>query len=137
MSQTIIREKLITHLATWAAAHDPVLKIAREGASFTKPTDGSPFLEAFIIPANTTLSTLDGTKRRFLGDFQINVWTRDSIGAGEGEAIAEELSLLFPVVPKTLSPVSIEAPANIKRAMLDSGWRITPIILSYRMEAEN
>ena len=138
MSMTIIRASLMTALATYAAAHNPPLTIARENTAFTKPTGGATFLEPFFIPANTTTPVLDGSRRRFWGDFQINIWTKDGIGAGEGEKIAEEIYQLFPVVPKSYLPVSIEGPANIKRSITDvAGWRITPILIPYRMESEN
>lgn len=138
MSQSIIRSAFMQALSAYAAAHSPVLTIARENASYTKPVGGSTFLEAFIIPANTTTPNVAADRRRFLGDFQINVWVKDGAGAGIGEAIAEEISQLFPVYPKTYTPVSVESPANIKKAIKDvSGWWVTPILISYRLEASN
>lgn len=123
-------------LAAYAAAHTPVLRLAVEGMSFTKPTDGSTFLEPFLIPADTITPDLAGVNRRFFGDFQINVWTKDGSGTSVGETIAEEIAQLFPILPKsTFSPVSIEAPASIKRAITDTaGWRVIPVCLSYRAE---
>jgi hypothetical protein len=124
-------------LAAYAEAHNPVLLIAREGQPFNKPADNATFLEPFLIPADTRVATLDGSRRRFWGDFQINIWTEDSIGAGAAEVIAEEIAQLFPVFPKTFDPVSIEAPASVKRAIVENGWRITPVMISYRMESTN
>lgn len=138
MSQSIIRATLMQALSIYATAHSPILTIARENAPFTKPTDGSTFLEAFIIPANTITPNVAADRRRFYGDFQINVWTKEGIGAGVGETIAEEISQLFPVYPKSYLPVSIEAPASIKRSISDvSGWRILPLLIPYRLEATN
>jgi hypothetical protein len=138
MSQSIIRATFMQALSAYAAAHNPVLTIARENTSYTKPLDGSTFLEAFVIPANTTTPNVAADRRRFLGDFQINVWVKDGSGAGVGEAIAEEISQLFPVYPKTYMPVSIESPASVKKAIKDvSGWLVTPILISYRLEASN
>lgn len=136
MSQKAIRAKLTVPLAAYAAAHNPALRLNVEGESFTKPVDGSTFLEVFLVPANTIVSTLAGNKRRFFGDFQINVWTKDGVGTATGETIAEEIAQLFPVLPKsTFTPVSIEAPASIKRAITDTaGWRVIPVCLSYRAE---
>ena len=138
MSMTIIRSTLMTALAAYAAAHSPVLTIARENQAFTKPTNGASFLEPFFISANTTTPVLDGSRRRFWGDFQINIWTKEGMGAGAGEVIAEEIYQLFPVVPKSYLPVSIEGPVQIKRSITDvAGWRVTPILIPYRMEADN
>lgn len=138
MSMTIIRSTFMTALAAYAAAHSPVLTIARENTPFTKPATGATFLEAFFIPANTTLATLAGDRRRFWGDFQINIWTKEGFGAGAGEVIAEEIAQLFPAVPKNFLPVSVEGPANIKRSITDqAGWRVTPVLIPYRMEADN
>lgn len=137
MSQAIIRAKFMTTLAAYAAAHNPVFTIAREGAPFTKPLNNATFLEAFLIPADTTLATLSASRRRFMGVFQINIWTKDSQGAGVGEAIAEELAQLFPVYPHTFDPVFVVSPPNISRALTEDGWRIIPVVVSYRMESIN
>lgn len=139
MSQALIRSTFLTALDTYAKAHYPVLTIAREGAAFTKPANFGTFLEAFIIPANTTMANLSADRRRFLGDFQINIWTKDGSGAQVAELIAEEIYQLFPVLPKsTYFPVSIEGPASIKRSLIDpSGYRVTPIMIPYRLEADD
>lgn len=139
MSQSIIRAKLLTTLSTWAAAQTPPILLSRENVPFTKPTNGATFLEAEIIPGNVTLPNVAGDRRRFLGDFQISIWTKEGSGAGTGEAIAEQLSQLFSVLPKSnLAPVSIEAPAKIKLPLTDnSGWYITPVLIPYRLESDN
>lgn len=138
MTMSIIRSTFMTALSAYAAAHNPVLTISRENTAFVKPANNATFLEAFLIPANTTLPTLAADTRRFWGDFQVNIWTKDGIGAGTGEVIAEEIAQLFPVVPKNYLPVSVEGPANIRRSLTDtSGWRVTPVLIPYRMESEN
>ena len=128
----------MTRLAAYANSHDPVLLIARENQSFNKPSNSATFLEAFLIPANTTNPNVAADRRRFLGDFQVNVWVRENTGSDIAETIAEEISQLFQVYPKTMLPVSIESPPNIRKSVSDSsGYRVTPILISYRMEAEN
>lgn len=135
MSQALIRAALMTKLATWAAAHSPVITIAREGVPFTKPVDGGPFIEAIIIPANTTSPTTEATRKRYFGELAINVWTKESVGTGLGEGIVAEIEALFPVVPKTLLPISIEQTPSAKRAFIDGfGWRVIPICIMYRAE---
>jgi hypothetical protein len=139
MSQALIRSTFLLALDAYAKAHYPVLPIAREGAAFTKPVNFGTFLEAFIIPADTTMPNVDGSRRRFRGDFQVNIWVKDAAGAQVGELIAEELYKLFPVLPKsTYYPVSIEGPASINRAVLDaSGYRVIPVLIPYRMESSD
>lgn len=125
----------MTKLATWAAAHSPVITIAREGQPFTKPADGSAFIEAIIVPANTSTPTTDASRKRYFGELAINVWTKEGIGTGSAEGIVAEIEALFPVVPKTLLPISIEQTPSAKKAFLDgSGWRVTPICIMYRAE---
>lgn len=138
MSQALIRPTLMTKLAAYAASHYPVLTISRENVPFTKPANGQTFLQAEIIPANTINPNVAADRRRFLGDFQVSIWVKEGSGAGVAELIAEEISQLFKVYPKELLPVSIEAPAKIKLPLTDnSGWYITPVIISYRLEAED
>lgn len=135
MSQITIRSKFMIALAAYAAAHSPVLTIAREGQSFTKPPDGSVFLEPWLIPAETRNPTVEGTRKRYWGEFMVNIWTKDNIGTAVGETIAEEIAALFPVFPKNILPVSVEQHASIKRAITDvAGWRIIPVCFSYRAE---
>lgn len=138
MSQALARKILMQTLAAYASAHAPVLSISRENTSFTKPVDGATFLEVFIIPADTTTPNISADRRRFRGSVQINIWTKQGIGAGTAEGIAEEISQLFKVFPKTLLPLSIEAPATIKKSNEDiSQWWVTPVSLTYRLDAEN
>lgn len=135
MSQKIIRAKFMIALAAYASAHSPVLTIAREGGGFIKPTDGSSFLEAFLIPAQTTNKSTDAIRKTYRGEFMVNVWVKDSGGADVGETIAEEICSLFPVVPKSLLPVSVEQTPSIKKAITEvTGWRIIPVCISYRAE---
>ena len=134
MSQITIRAKFMNALKAFAAAHNPVLTIAREGVGFTKP-DGNSFLEATLIPSDPIAPTTDGVRKRYFGEFQINVWTVDNVGTGVAEAIAEEIAALFPVVPKTYLPVSVEQPPSIKKAIDDvPGWIVIPVCIPYRAE---
>jgi hypothetical protein len=133
VSQVTIRSIITTALVTWATSKN--ITIAREGQSFTKPTNNATFIELLIIPANTIVATLDATRKRYLGEVICNIWIKDGVGAGAAEAIAEEISLLFPVVPKMYLPLSIETFPSLKRSVLDeSGYRISPICFSYRAE---
>lgn len=135
MSQSTIRSLLMTRLDTWASAHSPVVTIAREGVPFTKPTDKTAFIEAILIPSSTVNRSTDGTRQTYYGELAINIWTKNDIGPKQGEDLAEEIKNLFPVVPKSILPVSIESTPSIHKAILDdSGWRIIPVSIMYRAE---
>ena len=136
MSQVQIRSIITTALATWATARNIPLPLARENTAFTKPANFGTFLELNIIPADTVTASVSGTRKRYLGEVIINIWTDDGIGTGAAEAIADGLVALFPVFPKTLDPLSIETFPSVKRSLLsDDGYRVTPVCFMYRMEA--
>ena len=138
MSQVIIRASLMTALSSYAASCTPPLSIARENTAYNKPADGTTFLEAFLLPANTTVPTVAADRRRFMGTFQVNIWTREGTGAGPSEAIAEALCQVFTVFPKNQMPVSIEAPGSVKNTFTDiSGYFVTPVMFQYRFESPN
>lgn len=65
---------------------------------------------------------------------QINVWCPSGKGTKQSDDIAQAIMTAFPVVPKT-GTVSIESTPSAKQAIIDpSGYRITPVICSYRQE---
>lgn len=135
MSQVIIRSIITQALATWAAAKTIPIPIVREGQAFTPPANNGTFIELLVIPADTFTAAVSGIRRRFLGEVICNVYVKDGSGTGVAEALAEEIAQLFPVVPKTYLPVSVETWPSIKRATSDdSGYRITPVCFSYRAE---
>ena len=132
MSNAIIAAHFEGILATWAAAQSPAIPVAYESVPFTKPT--TRYLECFLIPANTKDVTVDGTRQRYMGTFQINVWVPDGKGRGAGDVIAAALVDLFPIVPKT-GNVSVETTPTVSRAIKDvAGWRVIPVTLTYRLE---
>ncbi|MGZ8888052.1 MAG: phage tail terminator-like protein [Halobacteriota archaeon] len=133
MSQKAIRSIITKALVAWATPKN--IPISREGQAFTKPTNNGTFIELHIIPANTIVASLDGTRKSFRGDVTCNIWVKDNTGTSEAEELAEEIAVLFPVVPKIYLPVSVEDTPSIKRPIPDeSGYRITPVCFSYRAE---
>lgn len=139
MSLSIIRATLMQKLATWAAAYSPALLIAREGVPFPPaPLTQKPdlFLEAILIPTDTVAWSVDATSIRYRGIFQVNIWTKDNIGVGVAETIAQGIATLFPVVPKSMLPVSIESVPSAHRAILDgTGFRVIAVTMDYRMDS--
>lgn len=134
MSNVDIRVAFETRLKAWADSRSPKLKIAYQNIAFTKPDDGSPFLECFLIPNTTQNREVSAKQKTFLGMFQVNVWVLKNKGMREAELIADSLRDLFPVVPK-MGGLSVESPASVGRPVPDdSGWYILPILVNYRFE---
>lgn len=133
MSIVTVRSTITKALATWAAAKS--LPLSREQQPFTKPANYAPFIELNIIPAKTILASIDGERKRYLGNVIINIWTKDGQGTGEAEKLAEELAELFSVVPKKQMPVSVEEVPSIRKPVMDgSGYSITGVSFTYRLE---
>ncbi len=128
-----VRTDLEDKLITWAKAQSPVIKVALEGRAFDKPTDGSMFLQSFIMPAKSVNADVGGKRYRENGIWQINIWELDGRGVGRTEQLAQELINLFPVFPK-FADTSIEQVGSIERADIVSGWRVTPVCFRYRRE---
>ena len=136
MSNPVIRAALETRLANWAALQSPPLAVSYQNVAFNKPTDDeTPFLECFLIPNVTMSRDVAQTHQRRYGLFQVNVWSPQGPGMGNGEALAESVASLFSPIPKT-GPVFIEQTPSIDRAILDdSSWIIIPVLVKYRYES--
>lgn len=118
----------------WANAQTPKVPIAFQGVAFTKPADGSPYLEPLLLPAATINKTVDGRRKTYIGLFQVNCWVQSGKGMGAVEALAQKVIDLFPMLPKTGS-VSVEQTPSAENSLLDdSGWLIVPVAIRYRME---
>lgn len=134
MSNSKIRAELETRLKAWADAQTPKVPIAFQGTAFTKPVNGSPYLEAYLIPGATVNKDLSGKRKTYIGLFQINCWAQSGKGMGQVETLAQSIINLFPVLPKT-GAVSVEqTPAADSSILDDSGWLIVPVTIRYRME---
>ena len=129
-----IRSELTPRVRDMAATLN--VPVAYENVNFTKPSSGA-FLEMFIVPTTTKDVTVDGTRQRELGYMQLNVWCPVGKGTKQSDDIVEAIKLAFPLVPKT-GNVSIENTASIKQAIVDeSGYRIIPVVIPYRLEVQS
>lgn len=134
MSNTKIRAEFETRLKQWADAQTPKVPIAFQGAAFTKPADGSPYLEAYLIPGTTLNKTVDAKRKTYIGLFQVNCWAQSGKGMGQIEALSQKVIDLFPVLPK-IGAVSVEqTPSADRQSLDDSGWLVVPVTIKYRME---
>lgn len=134
MSNTVIRAALEGRLKTWADAQVPVVRFAPENVSFVKPTDGSLWVEPFLIPNVTMNNELSGSRKTLLGLFQVNCWAPKGQGMRPVETLAQNVIDLFPLVPK-FGAVSIESTPYAGRPdESDSSWVIVPVLMQYRYE---
>jgi hypothetical protein len=134
MSNAIIRATLETQLKQWADAQTPKIPIAFQGVAFTKPTDGSPYLEPHLIPNATSNYELSGQRKTYIGLFQVNCWAQAGKTMKQVEALAQSVIDLFPILPK-VGPVSIEFTPTAENVIPDdSGWLVVPVTIKYRME---
>ena len=135
MSNQIIAAALEARLKAWAAAQVPPVPVAYENVAFTKPVDGSPWLEAFLIPNLTMNNEVSGGRKTHLGFFQVNCWVHKGSGMGRGRSLSQSIINLFPMLPK-VGAISIEATPSASQPLDgDSNWVIVPVLIKYRYES--
>lgn len=127
-----VRSELTVRLANLAATLN--IPVAYENTPFTPPINNGPFIEAILMPSTTVDVTVDGLRQRELGYLQLNVWSKQGVGTKQSEDICNAIKNAFPLIPK-IGDVSIEATPSIRQAIIDnSGYRIVPVIINYRLE---
>lgn len=98
MSDLIIKSLLNGRLKAFAEQRDMPVKFENE--HFDPPSKPRPedsiYLEGFVLPANTTSDTIDGTDKHYRGIYQVNVCTAKGIGDGYALEIAKLIDDLFP-----------------------------------------
>lgn len=135
MTQKLIRTALESRLATWAAAHSPVLQVAWQNAAFTPPA--ATHLRAFLIPADTGSDDLKGDHRQYLGIFQVSIVVPDGAGPGEADTIISELDTLFPVNLRLTSgaiTVLVTSPVSAGPGQNEPGLYVVPVSFAYRSD---
>lgn len=131
MTQRTLRNEVETKLRTWAESKSPVIQVAYENVSFTKPT--TTFVEVYISPAATVNPTVNAKRATQYGIIQINIYCKAGEGTKKSEDLAQELIELFPVIPKS-GTVSIEQTGSIMAPLYDAQWRVLPVRFQYRQE---
>ena len=137
MSDRIIRSLFEGRLKTWATARVPSLPIAFEDVAFTPPADGSPYLRAFLLPANTTSEDLEGKHTAYRGVFQVSVVTKAGGGRGPAELIAEEIAALLPnnlQLTKTGFSVYVRSPMSTAPSQAADTTTLLPLSFQYRAD---
>lgn len=137
MSDRIIRSLFEGRLKTWATARVPALPIAYEDVAFTPPADGSPYLRAFLLPANTTSEDLEGKHTAYRGIFQVSVVTKAGIGRGAAEGVADEIAALYPnnlALTKSGLTVYVRSPMSTGSVQQGDTTTTMPLSIQYRAD---
>lgn len=129
-----IRQEVEAAVAAYAAAQNPVIPIAYEGVAFTKPTN-APYLEIVFLSNNILNATVDATRQRVYGSFQINCYVPDGKGMKRLDTLTNDIAALFPVFDKArYTTFSVEQPANVSPPMTDAAFRVAAVRVQYRQE---
>lgn len=129
-----IRQEVESAITTYAASQSPAIPVAYEGVPFTKPT-GAPYLEVVFLSNNILNATVDATRQRIHGSFQINCYVPDGKGMKRLEALTSDIVALFPVYDKArYVTFSVEQPANVSPTMTDAAFRFAAVRVQYRQE---
>lgn len=128
-----IRQEVEKALLAFAAAQTPPLAVALEAKSFTKP-DG-PWIEIVFLDPEPMNPTVDGTRTRVYGVFQINVYVLDGKGMKQLDALTKALVDLFPMHQKELyTTFSVEQTPSVSRSFPDDKFRCAAVRVKYRQE---
>ena len=134
MSHRIIRSLLEARLAAWAKTKN--LRVAYQNVSFD-PGDAETYLTTATLPALTDSLTLAGDHREYTGIFQVSVVTPAGKGAGAGEALADELAVLYPLndrLSKDSFTVQVITPVAMARAIPADSTFTVPTSFTYRAD---
>lgn len=131
-----IRQGLEVALNTWASGQTPAIPVAWQNRAYT-PTIGSRYVRANILPAETQNPSLGDDHKRFIGIFQILVYTPDDVGAGAAETIAESLFTTFArgtsFTASSVTTRVLDSP-SVLPSFNDDGWYVTPVSIRYQSD---
>jgi hypothetical protein len=129
-----IRQEVESAVAAFANSQTPQIPIAFEGVPFTKPTNG-PYLEVFFLANSPMNATVDVSRIRVYGTFQINCYVLDGKGMKALDDLSDSIVALFPVNNKGLyTTFSVEQPPNVSPPLSDTKFRMAAVRVKYRQE---
>lgn len=129
-----IRQEVESAVTAFANSQTPPIPLSYEGIPFTKPTSG-PYLEIAFLANSPMNATVDASRIRTYGTFQINVNIPDGQGMKGLDDLSGAIAALFPVNHKELyTTFSVEQPANISPPMQDTKYRWVAVRVKYRQE---
>lgn len=126
MKTNFIRAQLETVLHNYATANS--IPAAYQNRSF-KP-HGDLWLRATLIPANTVGAS--ACANDYKGLFQVDLFSKESIGAKDAEDKAAEIAAAFER-GSNFNGVYIPQPPSVGVGRNDSGWYHTPIRITYQL----
>lgn len=134
MSVKSIRQALEVALNTWAIANNTV--ISWQNIPY-KPTEGTSYVRASLIPAETLNPTLGDSFNRKIGIFQLLVYVKEGIGNAAAETLADSLLNYFArgesFVANSITVRILESP-SVSPALNDGGWYILPVSVRYSVD---
>jgi hypothetical protein len=131
-----IRQALETALNTWASAQSPAVPVAWQNRAYT-PTLGARYVQANILPAETENPSLGDDHKRFIGIFQVLIYSPDNKGAGDAETLAESLFTTFArgesFAASTVTVRILDSP-SVLPSFNDNGWYVLPVSIRYQSD---
>jgi len=136
VSTKLIRALFESHLAAWAGARSPKLRVAYENVDFA-PSTGETYLQAFLLPASTDSLDLEGAHRLFRGVWQVSVVAPSGRGTAGAAGVAEELAELFPLnleLSRNTFSAFVRAPMSAGPVIQGESTITVPVSCTYRAD---
>ena len=136
MSHAIISSIYEAKLIAWNAASSEKLKIVFENTAYT-PAAGETYLRAFTIPGDTASNTLGGDHRLFTGLFQVSIISPAGTGKAKTNAIAAEITTLFPLYVRDVKNgfvVTPMTPVDVGAGITGDSTYTVPLSFTYRSD---
>lgn len=134
MSVKSIRQALEVALNTWATTNSK--PIAWQNVPY-EPTEGTLYVRASILAAETQNPTLGDGHNRKIGIFQLLVYAKEGNGSSSAETVADSLLSYFArgesFTAGTVTVRILESP-SIAPAINDGGWYIVPVSVRYTVD---
>jgi hypothetical protein len=127
-----IRQEVESAIAAYARANN--MTCSFEGVPFNKPVN-APWLEVMFLMSSTMNPTVDGSRVRKTGVFQINTYVPVGKGMKALDSLSDDIVALFPFDRKELyQTFSVEQTPNASQAMIDAGFIWCAVRVKYRQE---